>query len=118
MTSVNDTVLIEHDGHVVIITINRPQTRNAVDAATADALAAAFDGFERDDTVHVAVLTGTGDTFCAGADLHWAALGGAMVDYAPRSAAEPPTRITLLEPERRMGSVVRGCPSSRQHRAR
>lgn len=75
MTRANNPVLIERDGHVLVVTINRPQARNAVDSATADALAAAFADFERDEALHVAVLTGAGGTFCAGADLREIAEG-------------------------------------------
>ena len=63
------TVEIERDGSVVIITITRPEVRNAIDRATADALAAAFRDFDADDSLAVAVLTGAGGCFCAGADL-------------------------------------------------
>ena len=64
-----DTVLTETDGRVRIVTINRPDARNAVDRPTADALADAFRAVEDDDAIDVAVLTGAGGTFCAGADL-------------------------------------------------
>ena len=63
------TLLVERDNKVLTITINRPQARNAVDSATAKALAEAFESFERDDDLHVAVLNGAQGTFCAGADL-------------------------------------------------
>jgi enoyl-CoA hydratase len=63
------TVRVEHDGPVTIVTIDRPEVRNAVDRATADALAGAFRDFDTDDGRMVAVLTGAGGTFCAGADL-------------------------------------------------
>jgi enoyl-CoA hydratase len=63
------SVHIQRDGHVTIITIDRPQRRNAVDRATADALADAFRAFDADEDAHVAILTGAGGTFCAGADL-------------------------------------------------
>ena len=54
---------------VVVVTINRPQVRNAVDGPTATELADAFRAFEADDELLVAVLTGAGGHFCAGADL-------------------------------------------------
>ena len=53
----------------VIVTIQRPERRNAVDAATASALAEAFRRFETDAAASVAVLQGAGGSFCAGADL-------------------------------------------------
>lgn len=63
------TVHVHDDGQVRIVTIDRPEVRNAVDGLTAAALAEAFRAFDADPTVHVAVLTGAGGTFCAGADL-------------------------------------------------
>lgn len=54
---------------VLVVTIDRPERRNAIDGPAADALHAAFAAFDDDDTVDVAVLTGAGGTFCAGADL-------------------------------------------------
>ena len=63
-------VRYETDGPVAIVTIDRwKEARNAVDRATADALAAAFRRFDADDALAVAVVTGEGGTFCAGADL-------------------------------------------------
>ena len=63
------TVNIEHDGPITIVTLDRPEVRNAVDRPTAEALADAFRAFATDDEHSVAVLTGAGGTFCAGADL-------------------------------------------------
>jgi enoyl-CoA hydratase len=57
------------DGPVMVVTINRPAARNAVDGPTAAGLAEAFRAFDADDDLAVAVLTGAGGTFCAGADL-------------------------------------------------
>ena len=69
-------VEFEQDGVVAVVTINRPQARNAVDRATADALAAAFRRFDADEGLHVAVLTGAEGAFCAGADLKAISAGG------------------------------------------
>src|SRR5271170_2787799 len=57
------------DGVVATVTINRPEARNAVDQPTARALADAFRRFDADHALSVAILTGAGGTFCAGADL-------------------------------------------------
>jgi len=69
MPEENKTVLVERDGNVLIVTIHRPRVRNAVSAATAQALAESFQQFDRDGSLNVAILTGAGGTFCAGADL-------------------------------------------------
>jgi enoyl-CoA hydratase len=63
------TVHYEPNAPIVTVTIDRPEVRNAVDRATAGALADAFRRFEADDELAVAVLTGAAGTFCAGADL-------------------------------------------------
>lgn len=57
------------DDEICTITIDRPEVRNAVDGPTAIGLRGALDRFEADDALKVAVLTGAGGTFCAGADL-------------------------------------------------
>ena len=95
-----ETVIEQRDGAVAIITIDRPDVRNAVDGPTAAALAAAFRSFEADDELAVAVLTGAGGMFCAGADLK--AIGsdrGNKVD-ADVSIDGPmgPTRMLLSKP--------------------
>ncbi|MFP6837927.1 MAG: enoyl-CoA hydratase-related protein [Pseudomonadales bacterium] len=59
----------ELDGHVAIITLNRPEARNAINPEVAVRLADAWESVRADDNVRVAVLTGTGSAFCAGADL-------------------------------------------------
>jgi len=62
-------VRFEIEGPLAIVTIDRPDALNAVDRPTAEALAEAFRRFEREDGLAVAVLTGAGGCFCAGADL-------------------------------------------------
>ena len=62
-------VHVEQQGRVAIVAIDRPEVRNAVDRPTAQALYDAFLAADADDGVDVAVLTGRGGTFCAGADL-------------------------------------------------
>jgi enoyl-CoA hydratase len=62
-------LLLETDGPVLTITMNRPDRRNAVDGPMAAELKQAFESFEADDDLEVAVLTGAGGSFCAGADL-------------------------------------------------
>src|ERR1700735_5820563 len=57
------------ENQIVVVTINRPEARNAVDQPTAAALADAFRRFDAEDARSGAILTGAGGTFCAGADL-------------------------------------------------
>jgi enoyl-CoA hydratase len=91
------SVRVETDGAVTIVTIDRPEVRNAVDPATADALRGAFDAFEADESAHVAVLTGAGGHFCGGFDLK--ALAGGGVDYDPDGEGPMgPTRRLLSKP--------------------
>ena len=63
------TVRVERSGPVTTVVLDRPEVRNAVDGATAQALAEAFRAFDADPDQAVAVLYGAGGTFCAGADL-------------------------------------------------
>jgi len=94
------TVRIEHDGPVTIITIARPEVRNAVDRPTADALAVAFRTFEDDDAALVAVLTGDGGTFCAGADLKAVSdgRGNRVLDDMTADGPMGPTRMVSSKP--------------------
>ena len=59
----------EQIGSAAVITIARPHRRNAIDRETASALAEAWLRFDEDDDAAVGILTGSGGTFCAGADL-------------------------------------------------
>jgi len=63
------TVHTTADGPVTVITIDRPEVRNAVDQATAESLGSAFETADTDEDTSVIVLTGSSGTFCAGADL-------------------------------------------------
>ncbi len=67
--SAGASVVVAHDGPVCIVTIDRPDVRNAVDGPTAALLAAAFRAFDADNELSVAILTGANGTFCSGADL-------------------------------------------------
>lgn len=67
--SADDKVLFRRDGAVAIVTLNRPDQRNAIDAETTAGLRAAFAAFEADPDLRVAILTGAGPVFCAGMDL-------------------------------------------------
>lgn len=65
----SDEVLVERRGGVQIITINRPEAKNALNAGVANAVAAAVDELDSDDTLRVGILTGAGGIFSSGMDL-------------------------------------------------
>jgi enoyl-CoA hydratase len=92
------TVHVERDGPVTTVVIDRPEVRNAVDGPTAEALADAFRAFAEDDDAAVAVLTGAGGHFCAGADLH--AIGTERQNRVAEEGDGPmgPTRMGLRKP--------------------
>jgi len=92
------TVLVEADGPVTVVTIDRPERRNAVDGPTAAALAAAFRDFDADPGASVAVLTGSGGAFCAGADLKAIATGAPPRVAPDGDGPMGPTRMKLSKP--------------------
>ncbi|MDE3074197.1 MAG: enoyl-CoA hydratase/isomerase family protein [Chloroflexota bacterium] len=65
----NKRILVDLEGPVMVLTLNRPEARNAIDDRMRAELAAAIDEAQRDDDVRVAVLTGSGTAFCAGGDI-------------------------------------------------
>ena len=65
----SDEVLVERRNGVQIITINRPEVRNALNAGVAEGIVAAVDELDSDDDLRVGVLTGAGGTFSSGMDL-------------------------------------------------
>jgi enoyl-CoA hydratase len=83
---------------VATVTIDRPQARNAVNAETARELAGCFRRFAADDSVSVAVLTGAGDTFCAGFDLKALAAGEPNRLLEGGDGPMGPTRMELDKP--------------------
>jgi enoyl-CoA hydratase len=92
------TVRIDHDGPVTIVTIDRPEVRNAVDRATAEALADAFRAFEDDGERDVAILTGAGGAFCAGADLKAISTGSGNRATPDGDGPMGPSRMLLDKP--------------------
>ena len=93
------SVSIEKQGRVTTVVIDRPEVRNAIDRATADALAEAFLAFDADSGADAAVLWGAGGHFCAGADLK------ALAEGRPPNRVEEtgdgplgPTRMRLSKP--------------------
>jgi enoyl-CoA hydratase len=99
-----EPVRYERVGAAALVTIDRPERRNAVDGPTAEALKAAYDAFEADDGARVMVLTGAGGiAFCAGADLK------AIDTYAPRlGLAEGPMGFTRLTPSKPTIAAIDG----------
>ena len=93
-----ETVHTEADGPVTVVTIDRPEARNAVDRPTAAALAAAFASFDADASQRVAILTGADGTFCAGADLKAVAGGRGNVVRPEGDGPMGPTRMLLSKP--------------------
>ena len=91
-------VRTDTSGPVFVVTIDRHDARNAVDGPTAAALVGAFTHFDGDDALAVAVLTGAGGTFCAGADLK--SLGTDRGNRASAHGDGPmgPTRMVLTKP--------------------
>lgn len=83
---------------VLIVTINRPEARNAVNGSTAQALADAFRDFDSDQHFNVAILTGAGGTFCAGADLKAVASGQGNRLAPDGDGPMGPTRMLLSKP--------------------
>jgi enoyl-CoA hydratase len=83
-------VLVERRPPLLWVTINRPDARNAVDRPTADALAAAFEAFEADPDLAVAILSGADGNFCAGADLKAVASGDAARANRIEAVADRP----------------------------
>lgn len=68
-TSAESDCKVELNGHVMVVTLNRPQARNALSGPMLSTMRAAWDEVDRNDDVRVCVLTGAGGAFCAGADL-------------------------------------------------
>ncbi len=93
-----DSLVVEHDGPVTVVTINRPERRNAVDSVCAEQLREAFLDFDRDADRSVAVLTGAGSSFCAGADLKAVAEGDRRPIPDEGTGPMGPTRLTLSKP--------------------
>jgi enoyl-CoA hydratase len=92
-------VRIEREGPVTIVSLQRPEVRNAVDRATAEALADAFRAFDADASAAVAVLTGEGGAFCAGADLKAFASGSGGNRVEPEGDGPMgPSRMLLGKP--------------------
>jgi enoyl-CoA hydratase len=92
------TVQVSRSDDISIVTINRPEVRNAVDGPTAALLADAFRSFDADDDQRVAILTGSEGTFCAGADLKAVSEGTGNRVHRDGDGPMGPTRMLLNKP--------------------
>lgn len=91
-------IRIDRQDDITIVTIHRPEVRNAVDGPTARELANAFRSFDADDTAKVAILTGADGTFCAGADLKGVAQGRGNRAAEDGDGPMGPSRMLLSKP--------------------
>ncbi len=91
-------IRFETQDDIAIITIDRPEVRNAVDGPTAEELAAAFRRFDTDEALSVAVLTGAGGFFCAGADLKAVSEGRGNRVHEEGDGPMGPSRFLLSKP--------------------
>lgn len=88
MVSENKDVIIQRQGHVLLITLNRPEARNAINLASAILVGDALETAEHDPEIRVVVITGAGDqVFCAGGDLKALARGEKNSPSDPKRAA-------------------------------
>ena len=92
------SIRTEQHGDILVVTLDRLERRNAVDAATAAALASAFRGFDGDPSLSVAILTGAGGHFCGGADLKALAEGEPRPFHPHGDGPMGPTRLRLGKP--------------------
>ena len=93
------TVSIEKQGRITVVTLDRAEVRNAVDGATAESLAAAFQAFDQDPDSDVAVFHGANGTFCAGADLKAVAAESGTNRLSPAGDGPMgPSRMVLGKP--------------------
>jgi|TARA_R100000005_G_scaffold95328_1_gene76428 enoyl-CoA hydratase len=94
----NTEVLVEQRGATLVVTINRPQRRNAVTRQVSEGIAAAMDRLDRDEELSVGIITGAGGSFCAGMDLQ-AFLDGERPEIEGRGfggITEKPPRKPLI----------------------
>lgn len=94
----SDEVLVDVTDGIMTVTLNRPEAKNAANRAVAVGVAAAMDELDSNDSIHVAIITGAGGTFCAGMDLK-AFVSGEMPMVEGRGFAgltEAPPRKPLI----------------------
>ena len=99
MTAVDDAphALRERRGHVLVVTMNRPRARNALSSEMLVRMEQAWVEIDEDPEIRVAIVTGAGGHFCAGADLKAMAAGHPDDEWTPRFAADPAKGIVDAE---------------------
>jgi enoyl-CoA hydratase len=100
---VNDTVLTEVEDGVLVITLNRPEAKNAVNKALAEGVAAALERLDSDDDLRVGIITGAGGTFCSGMDLK-----GFLKGESPVVEGRGFAGLTMRPPEKPLIAAVEG----------
>ena len=97
MTPTDQRILTERRGNILVVTINRPEARNAFDSISAQAMHAAMDLLDREDELFVGIITGAGGVFSAGADLKAVARGErAVTDRGGFGMFNRPSRKPLI----------------------
>ncbi len=106
----SDVLQFELTNHVAVITLNRPDKRNAINRELSDALMAALQRVRDDTDIRVAILTGAGGTFSAGADLKERAAGGRAADNTVASVIEfnPAARFSTIPMEKPLIAAIDG----------
>lgn len=99
----NDTVLTDVEDGVLVITLNRPEAKNAVNKALAEGVAAALERLDSDDDLRVGIITGAGGTFCSGMDLK-----GFLKGESPVVEGRGFAGLTLRPPEKPLIAAVEG----------
>jgi len=95
------SILVESNKGCARVTLNRPDRRNAFDALMVEEICTAFETLGQDRSLRTIVLTGSGPTFCAGADINWLGSGGTVLISRARKDAE---RLA------RMFRIIDECP--------
>jgi enoyl-CoA hydratase len=103
MKNMNSEVLVAHEDGIVIITINRPQFKNAVNRNVSYSVCAAIDELDARSDLHVGILTGAGGTFCSGMDLK-AFLNGEVTRVEGRGILG----IAMTPPQKPLIAAVEG----------
>jgi enoyl-CoA hydratase len=99
-------LLVEREQHVVVVTMNRPERRNALSGEMLVRMNDAWDEIDEDPEVRVAILTGAGGTFCAGADLKAMAGEGQGDEFRDRFLQDPDLHWKALLRHRRLAKPL------------